>query len=422
MNLEDSKIRSIARKLAINPILPTIQKSRDYSMTKFSAITQYPKEAILLSLKLDKGKGSRSAGCFLGLAIGNSSCLNWEGVDIDESTSEIKDPINRNYLEGQYSDDTAMALCLAESLLVKCNFEATDAKLRWFHWWTSGYCNGLIDKMSSTIGNTVNKALNDMLTNKNFQFVTPSNDAGNGSLVRIAPIPIFTRNHPEWCIIMCQLQSYATHGSELAAACCATLGYILFRLINSDSDSDNTQIDLRKQLDGILLDWLDIYQTQLTPHPLRPEGTTDLIMFEVYNTIYQICKSNPDIPELNGIWNWRNSVLNIKEVVCVRKYHIAYARYNLDPKKYGTYSPDALALALHLVYQANQPDDVISGAKTMGGDADTISSIAMMIIGSYYGYQVFSENKILEKHYNSLKKYDADRIPITACLLYLRSN
>ena len=166
MNLEDSKIRSIARKLAINPILPTIQKSRDYSMTKFSAITQYPKEAILLSLKLDKGKGSRSAGCFLGLAIGNSSCLNWEGVDIDESTSEIKDPINRNYLEGQYSDDTAMALCLAESLLVKCNFEATDAKLRWFHWWTSGYCNGLIDKMSSTIGNTVNKALNDMLTNK----------------------------------------------------------------------------------------------------------------------------------------------------------------------------------------------------------------------------------------------------------------
>ena len=94
----------------------------------------------------------------------------------------------------------------------------------------------------------------------------------------------------------------------------------------------------------------------------------------------------------------------------------------MDPKTYGIYSPDALALALHLVYHANQPDDVISGARQMGGDADSIASISMMIIGSYYGYQIFLDNKVFEGHYNNLKKYDSDRIPITASLLYLRSN
>lgn len=422
MNLDDTKIRSIARKLAINPILPAIkQKTRDDTLCKFSALTQYPKEAILLSLKHDKGCGSKAVGCFLGLAIGNSSCLKWEGTSIDTITDKPQDPLPCNYEDGQYSDDTAMALCLAESLLVKCNFESLDAKLRWYHWWYSGYCNGLDNQLTKPIGSTMETAIDDMLTNKNYQFIKPSTDAGNGSLVRLAPVPILTRNHPEWCLMMSQLQSYATHGSELAAACCATLGYILFRLINHQS-SNLSQVDFKTLLDQILVDWLDMYPTQLIPHPNRGEAEKNTIMYEVYQIIRQITQATADSPELNGIWNWRQEILDIQEVVNVRQYHIAYAKYGLRSNNYGTYCPDALSLALHVVYHAKTPEEIITRCQSLGGDADSIAAIAGQIMGAYYGYQYLTDNQIFSNYYHKLKRYDSDRITLTACLLYLRSN
>jgi ADP-ribosyl-[dinitrogen reductase] hydrolase len=58
---------------------------------------------------------------------------------------------------GQWTDDTSMALCLAESLLVHGGFDAQDQMARYLNWWKGGY-------LSSTgtcfdIGTTVRSAL-----------------------------------------------------------------------------------------------------------------------------------------------------------------------------------------------------------------------------------------------------------------------
>jgi ADP-ribosyl-[dinitrogen reductase] hydrolase len=40
---------------------------------------------------------------------------------------------------GQWTDDTSMALCLAESLLARSGFDARDQMGRYLNWWKWGY-------------------------------------------------------------------------------------------------------------------------------------------------------------------------------------------------------------------------------------------------------------------------------------------
>ena len=58
---------------------------------------------------------------------------------------------------GQWTDDTSMALCLAESLVEKQGFDASDQMSRYVRWYREGY-------LSSTgrcfdIGNTTRRRL-----------------------------------------------------------------------------------------------------------------------------------------------------------------------------------------------------------------------------------------------------------------------
>ena len=60
---------------------------------------------------------------------------------------------------GQWTDDTSMALCLAESLITTATFDPADQMSRYLRWYLSGH-------MSSTgrcfdIGNTVRYALHE---------------------------------------------------------------------------------------------------------------------------------------------------------------------------------------------------------------------------------------------------------------------
>ena len=62
---------------------------------------------------------------------------------------------------GRWTDDTAMALCLAESLIEKRGFDAKDQMDRYCRWWKEGY-------LSSTgtcfdIGVTIRKSLESYL-------------------------------------------------------------------------------------------------------------------------------------------------------------------------------------------------------------------------------------------------------------------
>lgn len=120
---------------------------------------------------------------------------------------------------GAWTDDTSMALCLAESLLAKGTFDAQDQIARYARWASQG-------ENSSTghcfdIGGTVRAALTWHARNPGARFVPPSDDEGNGSLMRLAPIPMHFWRDPTAAGVHAMTMSRTTHGGIDAARICA---------------------------------------------------------------------------------------------------------------------------------------------------------------------------------------------------------
>ncbi len=84
-----------------------------------------------------------------------------------------------------------------------------DRYLRWFtegYWSSTGTC--------FDIGNTTRQALKSFRrTNNPFSGPTAENTAGNGSLMRLAPVPLFFAQDPERAIQMAAESSRTTHGA-----------------------------------------------------------------------------------------------------------------------------------------------------------------------------------------------------------------
>jgi len=82
---------------------------------------------------------------------------------------------------GEWTDDTSMALCLAESLIEKRGFYANDQMDRYCNWHEEGYLSGT--GRCFDIGNTVRSALETYRrTGDPFSGSESSDAAGNGSL------------------------------------------------------------------------------------------------------------------------------------------------------------------------------------------------------------------------------------------------
>jgi ADP-ribosyl-[dinitrogen reductase] hydrolase len=120
---------------------------------------------------------------------------------------------------GQWTDDTSMALCLAASLVECQSFDAHDQMSRFVRWWRNGY-------MSSTgrcfdVGITTAESLRTFERTANpFAGSTDPHTAGNGSLMRLAPVPLFYFSNPTEAIERSGESSRTTHGARTAVDAC----------------------------------------------------------------------------------------------------------------------------------------------------------------------------------------------------------
>jgi ADP-ribosylglycohydrolase len=127
---------------------------------------------------------------------------------------------------GQWSDDTSMALCLAESLVEQKGFDPSDQMSRYVRWWRKGH-------LSSTgvcfdIGGTVRAALSRFETSgEPFSGSADPRSAGNGSLMRLARVPLFFAGDPAQAIQMSGMSSRTTHGAQTAIDACRYLGALI---------------------------------------------------------------------------------------------------------------------------------------------------------------------------------------------------
>lgn len=138
---------------------------------------------------------------------------------------------------GQWTDDTSMALCLAESLLAKKGFDAVDQMGRYLNWWKWGY-------LSSTgtcfdIGNTVRAALETFeRSGEAYAGSADPDTAGNGSLMRLAPAPLFYFPNIEDVLHFSAQSSLTTHAAAEAVECCQVLGHVIARCLVGMSKDD----------------------------------------------------------------------------------------------------------------------------------------------------------------------------------------
>ena len=175
----------------------------------------------------------RYAGTLLGLACGDAVGTSVEFCPRG-TFSPLVDMVGGgpfNLVPGQWTDDTSMALCLAESLLTKNGFDAKDQMGRYLNWWQWGY-------MSSTgecfdIGNTVRQALlKYQQTNQPFAGSIEPETAGNGSLMRLAPVVLFYYPSHHEIAKFTVASSCTTHSAPEATECCQLLGELIAKALS----------------------------------------------------------------------------------------------------------------------------------------------------------------------------------------------
>lgn len=184
-------------------------------------------------------KAERFRGCLIGLAVGDAL-----GTTVEFSAPGTFRPLVNMIgggpfgLEpGQWTDDTSMALCLAESLIACRCMNARDQMERYRRWWREGY-------LSSTgkcfdIGSTVRAALTAFeKTGNPLSGSTDPFTAGNGSLMRLAPVPMFFHNDARQAIEQSGESSRTTHGALAAVDACRYFGALLWGALNDASRKD----------------------------------------------------------------------------------------------------------------------------------------------------------------------------------------
>lgn len=181
-------------------------------------------------------------GCLLGVAVGDALGAPLEFLSrkqILELTAgqPIREMCSGGWLEvnpGEYTDDTQMTLCIARSLVEKRRFDPVDISARFVDWMQTG---------PKDIGGTTIKALKyleknpgDWLEAGQLTAAIGVKAAGNGSLMRCAPVALFFAGNKKKIITASEDSSQITHGSEEARACCVGQNLAIDFLLTNSRD------------------------------------------------------------------------------------------------------------------------------------------------------------------------------------------
>jgi ADP-ribosylglycohydrolase len=174
----------------------------------------------------------RARGCLLGLAAGDAlgTTVEFCAPGSFAQVTEIVGGGPFSLEAGQWTDDTSMALCLAESLLECRRFDPVDQLQRYVRWWEDGHlsCTG----RCFDIGATVSKALTRFKrTGEPYPGAADGWSAGNGSIMRLAPVVIFYAATPRKAIDYAAASSRTTHRTAEAVDACRYMASLIAGLL-----------------------------------------------------------------------------------------------------------------------------------------------------------------------------------------------
>ena len=346
----------------------TILKSKDSSDKK--------KE----ELKGFDDREKKSIGSMMGMAIGDAmgSTYEFENVVYDKEDLFNMDRENEGNFDlepGQWTDDTSMGLCIADSLLVNNGeLDAHDLMHRFLAWNIGGYNNsfrfneqnGLKPRHSIGLGGNISMALYRYPIHKEPETKAGNkNTSGNGSIMRNAAIPICFYYDINLACEMARKQSLTTHQGLEAMECCSLLTYIIVNILNGG--------ELKKILDE-----------------LGENFKTDI------ESVKSLAKSEP-----NTDWDWKKE-----------NYRYNEERAKQQPGYIGSYAMDNMCMSLHIVYYTNSFEKAIVKAVNLRGDSDSVASVVGQIAGAYYPIEDIPGDWI-----EKINKWDNEEIALRGYML-----
>lgn len=281
-------------------------------------------------------KLERYQGCLVGLAVGDAV-----GTTVEFKSPGSFPPMTDmvgggpfNLAKGEWTDDTSMALCLAESLLESKGFNALDQMERYVRWWKEGHLSS--NGKCFDIGNTVSSALRNFVQTKNpYSGSTDDLSSGNGSLMRLAPVPLYFASKPNTAISLSAESSKTTHGSRACLDACRYFGGLLVGAIVGRSKED--------------------------------------LLAEKFQLVNNIWSLDPLCDEIDRI-----AMGSFKE--------------KSPPDIVGSgYVVESLEAALWAFYNSNNFKDGCLLSVNLGRDANTTAAIYGQIAGAFYGYSGIPE-------------------------------
>lgn len=170
----------------------------------------------------------RYQGSLIGLAVGDAlgTTVEFQRPGTFRPVEEMVGGGVFGLPPGAWTDDTSMALCLAESLVECDGFDAKDQMERYVRWYRSGH-------LSSTgrcfdIGNaTLEALLRFEKTGEAFSGSYDPSRAGNGSIMRLAPVPLYYGNDLVEAVRWSAVSSRTTHGAAECVDACRLLGAMI---------------------------------------------------------------------------------------------------------------------------------------------------------------------------------------------------
>ena len=271
-------------------------------------------------------------GSLVGLAVGDAL-----GTTVQRAKSQHRKPGSSivgggpfRLKPGERTDETSMALCLAESLITKGTFDPADQMQCYLKWLM--YNDMSVNGGSFDVGLAVRNALRNFEKSGGpYSGETNPFFACNGSIMRLAPVPLFYAANPAEAIEKSGLSSRITHQKPAVIDGCRYLGALIVGAVNGASKEEL----LGKRYSPVAGYW--------EQHPLTPQ------IDEIASGSFK----RSGWPEIKG----------------------------------GNQVTESLETALWAFYHSSSFETGCVRGVYLGDDPNTIGAVYGQIAGAFYGYR-----------------------------------
>lgn len=285
---------------------------------------------------------SKYKGCLVGLAVGDAIGMPVEFMEMGtfEPVTGMLYGAGFDLPKGYWTDDTSMALCMADSLIECGRYDSFDVMEKYWLWRSKGYrsSTGNCFDIGNQTSTAINQYIQKPIVEKNSERVW---SAGNGSIMRLAPIIIAGHSSglalPE-AMQLAKISARETHLSYETEVGTALFGGMLYNSINAASKEEVLHFEGFQQ----------------DEHFIK--------ILEKLNAVYSM-----DIAEL----------------------------------KPTGYIVDTLQCAFWAFINFDSFEEGVLAAVNLGGDADTIGAVYGQLAGAFYCYENIPKKWLSKLHMHS---------------------